>query len=157
MLYSMAHFGTVAVLGIEMIYNIPTLIYQRIHQSNSFDSIRTGTVLATVLVVTAAFIIWLQGKILSKGNYQIIEQEKLPSHGTEIAYIMACAAILSFALAILRLRLSCRQQSSSLCAQLGRWTLFVETDTRRRTLPNHWAPVFACKEAPKGAQGRTPE
>lgn len=74
MLYSMAHFGTVAVLGIENgIYNIPTLIYQRIHQSGgSFDSIRTGTVLATVLVVTAAFIIWLQGKILSKGNYQII-------------------------------------------------------------------------------------
>ena len=74
MLYSMAHFGTVAVLGIENgIYNIPTLIYQRIHQSaGSFDSIRTGTVLATVLVVTAAFIIWLQGKILSKGHYQII-------------------------------------------------------------------------------------
>ena len=74
MLYSMAHFGTVAVLGIENgIFNIPTLIYQRIHQSaGSFDSIRTGTVLATVLVITAAFIIWLQGKILSKGHYQII-------------------------------------------------------------------------------------
>lgn len=74
MLYSMAHFGTVAVLGIENgIFNIPTLIYQRIHQSGgSFDAIRTGTVLATVLVVTAAFIIWLQGKVLSKGHYQII-------------------------------------------------------------------------------------
>jgi iron(III) transport system permease protein len=74
MLYSMAHFGTVAVLGIENgIFNIPTLIYHKIHQSGgSFDSIRTGTVLATVLVVTAAFIIWLQGKILSKGHYQII-------------------------------------------------------------------------------------
>ena len=74
MLYSMAHFGTVAVLGIENgIFNIPTLIYQRIHQSGgSFDSIRTGTVLATVLVVTAALIIWLQGKILRKGHYQII-------------------------------------------------------------------------------------
>ena len=34
MLYSMAHFGTVAVLGIEQgIYNIPTLIYEKIHQS----------------------------------------------------------------------------------------------------------------------------
>ena len=44
MLYSMAHFGTVAVLGIENgIYNIPTLIYERIHQSGgSFDAIRTG-------------------------------------------------------------------------------------------------------------------
>lgn len=74
MLYSMAHFGTVAVLGIENgIFNIPTLIYQRIHQSGgSFDSIRTGTVLATVLVVTAALIILLQGKILTKGHYQII-------------------------------------------------------------------------------------
>ncbi|GHV33777.1 iron ABC transporter permease [Synergistales bacterium] len=74
MLYSMAHFGTVAVLGIENgIFNIPTLIYQRIHQSaGSFASIRTGTVLATVLVITAAFIIWLQGKILTRGHYQII-------------------------------------------------------------------------------------
>lgn len=46
MLYSMAHFGTVAVLGIEQgIYNIPTLIYEKIHQSGgSFESIRTGTV-----------------------------------------------------------------------------------------------------------------
>jgi iron(III) transport system permease protein len=74
MLYSMAHFGTVAVLGIEVgIYNIPTLIYERIHQSaGSFDSIRTGTVLASVLVVTAACIIWLQRKILGSGKYQII-------------------------------------------------------------------------------------
>ena len=74
MLYSMAHFGTVAVLGIENgIYNIPTLIYERIHQGGgSFDAIRTGTVLATVLVVSAAFIIWLQGKVLGKGHYQII-------------------------------------------------------------------------------------
>ncbi len=74
MLYSMAHFGTVAVLGIENgIYNIPVLIYERIHQSGgSFESIRTGTVLATVLVITAAFIIWLQRRILDAGHYQII-------------------------------------------------------------------------------------
>jgi iron(III) transport system permease protein len=74
MLYSMAHFGTVAVLGIENgIYNIPTLIYERIHQSaGSFAAIRTGTVLATVLVVSAAIIIWAQHKILGKGHYQII-------------------------------------------------------------------------------------
>ncbi len=74
MLYSMAHFGTVAVLGIENgIFNIPTLIYHKIHQSaGSFESIRTGTVLATVLVASAAFIIWLQKKILGRGNYQII-------------------------------------------------------------------------------------
>lgn len=74
MLYSMAHFGTVAVLGIENgIFNIPTLIYERIHQSaGSFDAIRTGTVLATVLVFTAAIIIWLQNRILNKGRFQII-------------------------------------------------------------------------------------
>lgn len=74
MLYSMAHFGTVAVLGIENgIYNIPTLIYERIHQSGgSFDAIRTGTVLATVLVISAALIIWAQRKILGSGHYQII-------------------------------------------------------------------------------------
>ena len=59
MLYSMAHFGTVAVLGVETgIYNIPTLIYEKIHQSaGSFESIRTATVLATVLVITAAIIL----------------------------------------------------------------------------------------------------
>lgn len=74
MLYSMAHFGTVAVLGIEQgIYNIPTLIYEKIHQSaGSFESIRTGTVLSTVLIVSAAIIIWGQQKILSRGHYQII-------------------------------------------------------------------------------------
>ncbi|MDR2507870.1 MAG: iron ABC transporter permease [Candidatus Accumulibacter sp.] len=74
MLYSMAHFGTVAVLGAETgIYNIPTLIYEKIHQSaGSFDSIRTATVLATVLVIAAAFILWLQNRVLSQGRYQII-------------------------------------------------------------------------------------
>lgn len=74
MLYSMAHFGTVAVLGIEQgIFNIPTLIYQRIHESaGSFDSIRAGTVLASVLVMTAALIMWVQNRILNKGRYQII-------------------------------------------------------------------------------------
>ncbi len=74
MLYSMAHFGTVAVLGVENgIFNIPTLIYERIHQSaGSFEAIRTGTVLATVLVVTAALIIWLQNKVLNRGRFQII-------------------------------------------------------------------------------------
>ena len=73
-LYSMAHFGTVAVLGMENgIFNIPVLIYEKIHQSaGSFDSIRAGTVMAAVLIVSAAFIIWLQNKVLSRGRYQII-------------------------------------------------------------------------------------
>ena len=73
-LYSMAHFGTVAVLGMEVgIYNIPTLIYEKIHQSaGSWNSIRTATVLSMVLVTTAAIILWIQNRVLSKGKYQII-------------------------------------------------------------------------------------
>ncbi len=73
-LYSMAHFGTVAVLGMEVgIYNIPTLIYEKIHQSaGSWNSIRTATVLSMVLVTTAAIILWIQNRVLSKGRYQII-------------------------------------------------------------------------------------
>ncbi|NMC33377.1 MAG: iron ABC transporter permease [Veillonellaceae bacterium] len=107
MLYSMAHFGTVAVLGIENgIFNIPTLIYQRIHQSaGSFDSIRTGTVLATVLVVTAAFIIWLQGKILSKGHYQIIGGKsfrpmELKLRALRIPLLLFCLAYIAFTIVL---------------------------------------------------------
>jgi iron(III) transport system permease protein len=107
MLYSMAHFGTVAVLGIENgIFNIPTLIYQRIHQSaGSFASIRTGTVLATVLVVTAAFIIWLQGKILSKGRYQIIAGKsfrpmELKLRALRTPLLILCIAYIAFTIVL---------------------------------------------------------
>jgi iron(III) transport system permease protein len=107
MLYSMAHFGTVAVLGIENgIFNIPTLIYQRIHQSaGSFASIRTGTVLATVLVVTAAFIIWLQGKILSKGHYQIIAGKsfrpmELKLRTLRVPLFVLCVAYIGFTIVL---------------------------------------------------------
>ena len=103
MLYSMAHFGTVAVLGIENgIYNIPTLIYERIHQSGgSFDAIRTGTVLATVLVITAAFIIWLQRKILGSGHYQIIGGKsfrpmELKLRGLRYPLLIFCLAYIAF-------------------------------------------------------------
>lgn len=103
MLYSMAHFGTVAVLGIENgIYNIPTLIYERIHQSGgSFDAIRTGTVLATVLVITAAFIIWLQRKILGSGHYQIIGGKsfrpmELKLRGLRYPLLVFCLAYIAF-------------------------------------------------------------
>ncbi|WP_273079071.1 ABC transporter permease [Selenomonas felix] len=103
MLYSMAHFGTVAVLGIENgIYNIPTLIYERIHQSGgSFDAIRTGTVLATVLVVTAAFIIWLQRRILGSGHYQIIGGKsfrpmELKLRGLRYPLLIFCLAYIAF-------------------------------------------------------------
>ena len=107
MLYSMAHFGTVAVLGIENgIFNIPTLIYQRIHQSaGSFESIRTGTVLATVLVITAAFIIWLQGKILSKGHYHSIGGKsfrpmELKLRALRVPLLIICLAYIAFTIVL---------------------------------------------------------
>ena len=107
MLYSVAHFGTVAVLCIEHgIFHIPTLIYQRIHQSaGSFDSIRTGTVLATVLVITAAFIIWLQGKILSKGHYQIIGGKsfrpmELKLRALRVPLLIICLAYIGFTIVL---------------------------------------------------------
>lgn len=107
MLYSMAHFGTVAVLGIENgIYNIPTLIYEKIHQSGgSFESIRTGTVLATVLVVTAAAIIWAQQKILSKGHYQIIGGKsfrpmELKLRGLRYPLLIVCLAYIGFTIVL---------------------------------------------------------
>ena len=107
MLYSMAHFGTVAVLGIENgIFNIPTLIYERIHQSGgSFDSIRTGTVLATVLVASAAFIIWLQGKVLGKGRYQIIAGKsfrpvELKLRALRMPLFILCLAYIAFTIVL---------------------------------------------------------
>lgn len=103
MLYSMAHFGTVAVLGIEQgIYNIPTLIYEKIHESaGSFASIRTGTVLATVLIVSAACIIWAQQKVLSKGQYQIIGGKsfrpmELKLRGLRYPLLFFCLAYIGF-------------------------------------------------------------
>jgi iron(III) transport system permease protein len=107
MLYSMAHFGTVAVLGVETgIYNIPTLIYEKIHQSaGSFASIRTATVLATVLVITAALILWLQNRILSKGRYQIIAGKsfrptELKLRGLRIPLLLLCIAYIGFTIVL---------------------------------------------------------
>ena len=107
MLYSMAHFGTVAVLGIEVgIYNIPTLIYEKIHQSaGSFDSIRAATVLATVLVIAAALILWLQNKILSKGRYQIIAGKsfrptELKLRGLRVPLFIFCLVYIGFTIVL---------------------------------------------------------
>jgi len=107
MLYSMAHFGTVAVLGIESgIYNIPTLIYEKIHQSaGSFDSIRTATVLATVLVITAALILWLQNRVLAKGRYQIIagksfRPSELKLRGLRIPLLVVCILYIAFTIVL---------------------------------------------------------
>ena len=107
MLYSMAHFGTVAMLGIENgIYNIPVLIYERIHQSGgSFESIRTGTVLATVLVISAACIIWAQRKILGSGHYQIIGGKsfrpmELKLRGLKYPLMFFCFAYIAFTIVL---------------------------------------------------------
>lgn len=107
MLYSMAHFGTVAVLGIEAgIYNIPTLIYERIHQSaGSFAAIRTGTVLSTVLVITAAIIIWLQNKVLSRGRYQIIAGKsfrpaEIKLRGLRLPLFLVCVGYIGFTIVL---------------------------------------------------------
>ena len=107
MLYSMAHFGTVAVLGIENdIFNIPTLIYQRIHESaGNFASIRTGTVLASVLVIAAGCIIWLQNKIQGKGRYQIIAGKsfrpmELKLRGLRYPMLALCFAYIGFTIVL---------------------------------------------------------
>lgn len=107
MLYSMAHFGTVAMLGIEAgIYNVPTLIYERIHQSGgSFAAIRTGTVLSTVLVAAAALIIWLQNRVLSKGRYQIIAGKsfrptEIKLRGWRRPILLLCLAYIGFTIVL---------------------------------------------------------
>ena len=107
MLYSMAHFGTVAVLGVETgIYNIPVLIYEKIHQSaGSFDSIRTATVLATVLVITAALIMWTQNKVLAKGKYQIIagksfRPSELKLRGLRMPLFIFCILYIAFTIVL---------------------------------------------------------
>lgn len=73
-LYSLSHFGVPAILGTEKgIYNIPTKIYERIYASGgSFGAIRVGTILSTILVISAALILKLQDVLLKKGQYQII-------------------------------------------------------------------------------------
>ncbi len=107
MLYSMAHFGTVAVLGISNgIFNLPTLIDQRIHESaGNFASIRTGTVLASVLVVSAAFIIWLQNKVQGKSRYQIIAGKsfrpmELKLRGLKVPMLALCFAYIGFTIVL---------------------------------------------------------
>lgn len=73
-LYSLSHFGVPAVLGTQVgIYNVPTLIYQRIYASGgSFDAIRSATVLASLLVMAAGMILFVQSKVVAAGRYQVI-------------------------------------------------------------------------------------
>ncbi len=73
-LYSLAHFGVPAILGTEKgIYNIPTKIYERLYSSGgSFDAIKVGTVLSTILVFAAALILKAQDLVLKRGRFQVI-------------------------------------------------------------------------------------
>lgn len=73
-LYSLSHFGVPAILGTEKgIFNIPTKIYEKIYSSGgSFGAIRVGTILSTILVISAALILKLQDLLLKKGQYQVI-------------------------------------------------------------------------------------
>ena len=73
-LYSLAHFGVPAILGTEVgIYNIPTKIYERLYQSGgSFAAIRTGTILSSILVVSAGVILYAQSLVLKAGRFQVI-------------------------------------------------------------------------------------
>jgi iron(III) transport system permease protein len=73
-LYSLAHFGVPAVLGTEVgIFNIPTLIYQKIYASGGrFEAIRAGTILSSILVIAAALILYSQNLILTAGRFQVI-------------------------------------------------------------------------------------
>lgn len=73
-LYSLAHFGVPSILGTERgIYNIPTKIYEKIYASGgSYEAIRIGTILATILVITATLILKAQNLVLKKGRFQII-------------------------------------------------------------------------------------
>jgi iron(III) transport system permease protein len=73
-LYSLAHFGVPAILGTEIgLYNIPTKIYERIYASGgSFQAIRTGTILSSILVIAAGLILYAQSLVLKAGRFQVI-------------------------------------------------------------------------------------
>jgi iron(III) transport system permease protein len=106
-LYSLAHFGVPAILGAEAgIYNIPTKIYEKIHQSaGSFQAIRAGTVLASILVVSAAVILYLQSLAQGSGRFQIISGKsfrpmtlklrgfKYPLLGLSVVYILVTVVL----------------------------------------------------------------
>jgi iron(III) transport system permease protein len=78
-LYSLAHFGVPAILGTERnIFIIPTKIYEKIYASGgNFEAIRTGTMLSSILVLSAAAILYLQSFILKSGRFQVISGKSM--------------------------------------------------------------------------------
>lgn len=100
-LYSLAHFGTPAILGTEVgIYTIPTKIYELIHQSaGSFTAIRAATVMSVILVLSAAAILYAQNKVVKSGRFQIIAGKSvrptvLKLRGLRIPLFMLCVVYL---------------------------------------------------------------
>jgi len=78
-LYSLAHFGVPAILGTERnIFIIPTKIYEKIYASGgNFEAIRVGTMLSSILVLSAAAILYLQSFILKSGRFQVISGKSM--------------------------------------------------------------------------------
>lgn len=78
-LYSLAHFGVPAILGTEEnIYIIPTKIYENIYASGgNYQAIRTGTMLSSILVITAMVILYIQSLVLKSGRFQVISGKSM--------------------------------------------------------------------------------
>lgn len=100
-LYSLAHFGTPAILGTEVgIYTIPTKIYELIHQSaGSFTAIRAATVMSVILVISAAVILYAQNRVVKSGRFQIIAGKSvrptvLKLRGLRLPLLMLCVVYL---------------------------------------------------------------
>ena len=107
MLYSMAHFGTVAVLGIETgIFNIPTLIYEKIHQSAGqlrLDPHRHRARDRAGHHGGAHHV--LQNKVLSRGRYQIIAGKsfrplEIKLRGLRMPMLCFCIAYIGFTIVL---------------------------------------------------------
>ena len=68
-----------AILGTERnIFIIPTKIYEKIYASGgNFEAIRTGTMLSSILVLSAAAILYIQSLVLSSGRFQVISGKSM--------------------------------------------------------------------------------
>ena len=76
---SLAHFGVPSILGFSQgIYTLPTRIYAVIQNAGgSFEGIRQGAALSVMLVIVVAIALFLQNRILSAGNYDIIKGKSM--------------------------------------------------------------------------------
>ena len=76
---SLAHFGVPSILGFSQgIYTLPTRIYAVIQNAGgSFEGIRQGAALSVMLVLVVAIALFMQNRILSAGNYDIIKGKSM--------------------------------------------------------------------------------